>query len=237
MRLSLPSFKGVIPLPDLEFNASEEPFHCGGAVPVLSQPSNPDPFPLLNSRQLRDLIANHRLYGFELLLIVDARFEYEHVGGHIRTSQNVRSMGQMTTLFEEFRHCAACVVFHCEFSQRRGPNLMHRFRDHDRLKNIDRYPTLDYPAIYLLQGGYCQFFEDCPDLCDGGYVPMCEPRFVKSGELKRSHSMYASGGLWEGGHRLRLRRALSDGGALPADSDCRGGRERAPTPFTEFVDL
>jgi M-phase inducer tyrosine phosphatase len=182
---------------------------------------------------MRDLIANHIFYGFETLLIVDARFEYEHEGGHIKKSKNVRSMAQMTSMFDQFRGCEVCVVFHCEFSQNRGPNLMQRFRDHDRRENIDRYPTLDYPTIYLLQGGYCQFFEDCPDLCDGGYVRMRDPCFVSSGELKRSHSVYASGGLCENGHQRRLRRTLSDGDCAvlePGSSGCgqRSGRaERA----------
>jgi M-phase inducer tyrosine phosphatase len=199
----------------------------------MSQPADDGPFPNVNSVQLRDLIANYIFYGYSALLIIDARFDYEHAGGHIKESQNIRSVAQMKRLFEQFRDCNVCVVFHCEFSQNRGPNLMHRFRDHDRLENIARYPTLDYPTIYLLQGGYSRFFEECPDLCDGGYVPMREARFVRSGALMRSHSRYASDGLCESGRTWTLRRSLSDcGRPVPFDSD--GWK---PKPFAKFLDL
>jgi hypothetical protein len=211
MALSLPGIDAPIPLPDFESDAGGV-FACSGPVRAASQPAHATPFPVLDSMQMRDLIANHAVYGFRTLLIVDARFEYEHDGGHIKRSQNIRSIAQMKTVYDEFRDCDACVVFHCEFSQNRGPTLMQRFREHDRRKNIDRFPALDYPVVYLLQGGYCRFFADCPDLCDGGYVPMREPRCVKSGELKRSYSMYASGGLMGTAHQPRLRRSHSNCG-------------------------
>jgi M-phase inducer tyrosine phosphatase len=190
---------------------------------------------MLNSAQMRDLIENYGIYGFSLLLIVDARFGYEHDGGHIKKSQNIRSLAQMQILFQEFRDCEACVVFHCEFSQKRGPNLMHRFRDHDRCANSNRYPKLNYPTIYLLQGGYSKFFGDCPDLCEGGYVSMCDPRFTKNGELKRSYSLYAAGGLCGGAHQPRLRRSHSNCDAvLPFEYDYR---KPEPDPFAEILDL
>lgn len=124
------------------------------------------------------------------LIIIDARFAYEWEGGHINGSTNVRSITHLKVLFQEYRECNACVVFHCEFSHNRGPTMMHAFRDHDRMINLQCHPHLCYPSIFLLQGGYKQFYEDCPDLCTGGYVPMRDPHSVQSGALKQSHCDY-----------------------------------------------
>jgi M-phase inducer tyrosine phosphatase len=146
------------------------------------------------------------MYGFDTLIVIDARFEYEYLGGHIAKSMNVRSPADMKIMFDEFRDCCACVVFHCEFSQNRGPTLMQQFREHDRKENVLQYPFLDYPTIYLLQGGYCRFYSECRDLCVGGYVPMRDARFVRSGELRRSYAKYTAEGLNE----TRRRRAMSD---------------------------
>ena len=37
---------------------------------------------------------------------------------------------------------------------------MEHFRNVDRKNN--EYPHVDYPEIYLLKGGFKQFFADCP---------------------------------------------------------------------------
>lgn len=51
-------------------------------------------------------------------------------------------------------------------------------RNNDRLRNQEAYPALQYPEIYLLHGGYKDFFAAFPDLCDPiAYRPMLEPTF------------------------------------------------------------
>ena len=51
-------------------------------------------------------------------------------------------------------------------------------RNHDRILNSDSYPALHYPEIYLLHGGYKDFFAAHPDLCDPiAYRPMLDPEF------------------------------------------------------------
>jgi M-phase inducer tyrosine phosphatase len=147
-------------------------------------------------------------------LIVDARFPYEFDGGHIRTAVNVPSVVPMRLLFEEFQDCNACVVFHCEFSENRGPAMMGHWRHHDRCVNFGESPLLSFPVLYLLEGGYKRFYRECPDMCVGGYVPMRDQRFVRNGELRRSHSMYLSGGLNE---RSPPPRSLSCLGALSTE--------------------
>jgi len=43
-------------------------------------------------------------------------------------------------------------------------------RSADRETNLSIYPKLYYPDIYVLQGGYQQFFSSFPEYCEGGYV-------------------------------------------------------------------
>ena len=77
------------------------------------------------------------------------------------------------------------LIFHCEFSSERGPRLyvlnfllicsrlvdvqlgnfvvvkrMREIREKDRLLNEDKYPHLYYPEMYLLEGGYKDFFQN-----------------------------------------------------------------------------
>ncbi|KAJ8365347.1 hypothetical protein SKAU_G00141780 [Synaphobranchus kaupii] len=63
------------------------------------------------------------------------------------------------------------IVFHCEFSTERGPRLYRNLRKLDRSLNV--YPLLFYPELYVLDGGYKEFYSQFPGLCDpSSYVPM-----------------------------------------------------------------
>lgn len=49
-------------------------------------------------------------------------------------------------------------------------------RNADREKNSLEYPKLDYPEIYLLEGGYQKFFDHYQELCEPrDYVKMIDP--------------------------------------------------------------
>ncbi|XP_018606206.2 cell division cycle 25 homolog d isoform X1 [Scleropages formosus] len=70
------------------------------------------------------------------------------------------------------------IVFHCEFSSQRGPQLCRYLRKLDRSLNV--YPQLFYPELYILEGGYREFYSHFPDLCDPhGYVPMIHRDFME----------------------------------------------------------
>lgn len=44
--------------------------------------------------------------------------------------------------------------------------------------NEHAYPALHYPEIYLLHGGYKDFYESYPELCDPiSYRPMLDPSY------------------------------------------------------------
>jgi len=71
------------------------------------------------------------------------------------------------------------IIFHCEFSQKRGPRAYRALRNKDRSVNFANFPHLDYPEIYVLEGGYCNFYPQFPELCEGGYVTMIDEDFSK----------------------------------------------------------
>ncbi|XP_052820208.1 M-phase inducer phosphatase cdc-25.3-like [Mya arenaria] len=50
------------------------------------------------------------------------------------------------------------IVFHCEFSSERGPNMYRHLRSLDRESNKDSNPQLNFPEVYLLEGGYKEFY-------------------------------------------------------------------------------
>ncbi len=54
------------------------------------------------------------------------------------------------------------IIFHCEFSQKRGPRALRALRDMDRKFNAHRWPNLFYNEIYVLEGGYKNFYSHFP---------------------------------------------------------------------------
>ena len=88
------------------------------------------------------------------------------------------------------------LVFHCEFSSKRGPDYCTKLRTKDRNVNKDVYPGLHYPEVrhqnvydfikfifsqvYLLHKGYKEFWTNHPELCEGGYTEMDNPQFSQN---------------------------------------------------------
>lgn len=79
------------------------------------------------------------------------------------------------------------LIFHCEFSQERGPKAMRTLRNQDRNLNANRFPQLYYPQIYLLEEGYSQFHKKYPTYCDpeNGYVEMHSPEYKQDYALAK----------------------------------------------------
>uniref|UniRef100_A0A452SZU9 M-phase inducer phosphatase n=1 Tax=Ursus maritimus TaxID=29073 RepID=A0A452SZU9_URSMA len=118
-------------------------------------------------------------------VIIDCRYPYEYEGGHIKGAVNLH----MEEEVEDFLlkkpivptdGKRVIVVFHCEFSSERGPPCKHVNRD--RLGN--EYPKLHYPELYVLKGGYKEFFLKCQSHCEPpGYRPMHHEDFKE--DLKK----------------------------------------------------
>ncbi|XP_032299030.1 M-phase inducer phosphatase 1 [Coturnix japonica] len=120
-------------------------------------------------------------------VIIDCRYPYEYEGGHIKGAVNLH----MEEDVEDFllknpippsKNKRVIIVFHCEFSSERGPRMCRFVRERDRLGN--EYPNLHYPELYVLKGGYRDFFLRCRSFCEPqSYRPMHHEDFKE--DLKR----------------------------------------------------
>ncbi|XP_055924002.1 M-phase inducer phosphatase-like [Eupeodes corollae] len=150
--------------------------------------------------------------------IIDCRYPYEFEGGHIRGAKNLYTQEQIMEEFINSKTDTAVeadgpkrhiLVFHCEFSSERGPKLSRFLRNNDRERNS--YPALHYPEIYLLHGGYKEFYENHSELCDPiAYRPMLEPSYAEAYRHFRAKSKSWNGdvkGL--GGTTSRLKKSRS----------------------------
>ena len=77
-------------------------------------------------------------------------------------------------------------------SSKRGPAQYFLMRELDRKANQANYPNLFYPQIYLMEGGYCDFYQAFPELCTPqAYVEMTDERFRD--RLRGNFSMQGKG--------------------------------------------
>ncbi|MGH0137764.1 UNVERIFIED_CONTAM: hypothetical protein FKN15_064591 [Acipenser sinensis] len=113
----------------------------------------------------------------ELIVIIDCRYPYEFEGGHIEGAVNLHMEEQVEDylLKQPITPCTpgkrVLLVFHCEFSSERGPRMCRFVREKDRIINL--YPNLYYPELYILKGGYKEFFPKFQNQCrPQSYRPM-----------------------------------------------------------------
>lgn len=128
------------------------------------------------------LLDGHYARFYDRVLVLDCRFEYEYLGGHVRGALHVPTVQVLEELLQRFPPTSngerVCVVLHCEFSQQRGPALYRALRNWDRSVHSECYPQLYYPELYLLKGGYKRFFNEMPRHCDPqAYQPMLDSAF------------------------------------------------------------
>ena len=119
--------------------------------------------------------------------IVDCRYPYEYNGGHIEGALNLHTQVQIQTLLEESTIGNSILIFHCEFSSERGPKRARFLRSLDRQMNAEYYPQLNFPEIYILDGGYKEFFNQYPNLCiPEDYIPMLHAQYKDELKIHRS---------------------------------------------------
>ncbi|KAM8972011.1 M-phase inducer phosphatase 3 [Pelodytes ibericus] len=113
----------------------------------------------------------------EKYFIIDCRYPYEFEGGHIQGALNLHREEEVVDYFLKQPMVPSIVqkriiiVFHCEFSSERGPKMSRFLREEDRALN--EYPSLHYPELYVLKGGYKDFFPEYMELCEPqSYCPM-----------------------------------------------------------------
>ncbi|KAJ7109215.1 hypothetical protein C8R44DRAFT_635087 [Mycena epipterygia] len=120
--------------------------------------------------------------------VIDCRFDYEFNGGHIPGAVNLNTPSDV----EEYLLRSSLkkpkpsvsgdparkriLVFHCEFSAKRAPTFAKHLRARDRALNNHVYPKIHYPELYILEGGYCQYFKAFSSRCSPqGYITMDDP--------------------------------------------------------------
>lgn len=137
------------------------------------------------------------------VFIVDCRYPYEYEGGHIRSALNLHTKEEIFNFFlkkpKSSPEKRTVVIFHCEFSSKRAPNMYRYLRNKDRDSHRHCYPKLFYPEIYVVHGGYKAFFESCQEYCEPqAYRPMAHENFTQ--ELKRFSKRSKS---WTEGQTVR----------------------------------
>lgn len=141
-----------------------------------------DPFPRICRDTLCEILDGRYSSLYDRCVIIDCRFEYEYLGGHIDGAININSRQSLESELQNGvlgkRSDAETVllVFHCEYSAHRGPRMAMHLRNCDRQMNMHNYPKLSYPDIVILEGGYNRFFEQ--------YFARCVPQ--KYVEMKAS---------------------------------------------------
>ncbi|XP_025020477.1 M-phase inducer phosphatase 3 [Python bivittatus] len=139
----------------------------------------------------------------EKFYIVDCRYPYEYHGGHIKGALNIHRQDDLSELFlrkpllQSSPQKRLILVFHCEYSSERGPKMCRYLREEDRAMN--EYPALHYPELYVLQGGYKEFFLENKELCEPqSYCPMDHQDF--KAEMVKFH---VKNKTWAGERRRR----------------------------------
>lgn len=143
-------------------------------LPHFFNEGSPDSIPRITRETLLQVLDGHYKDEFDQTMVIDCRFEYEFEGGHINGAVNYNDKDEITSkLFETASAGKMLLIFHCEYSAHRAPIMARHVRKQDRTTNIEQYPKLTYPEVYLLDGGYSKFFTEHRNRCfPQAYVEM-----------------------------------------------------------------
>ncbi|KNC47130.1 uncharacterized protein AMSG_03559 [Thecamonas trahens ATCC 50062] len=170
--------------------ASPESHENKAKLPVLE--TGPAEFKYISPKILVDVMEGKHDDVVSKLYIIDCRFPYEYEGGHIEGALNLHT----TALLEEFflttimTDPVPTIVFHCEFSSKRGPTQCRHLRSMDRMihAELEEWTSLYYPEMYILQGGYKGFYTLYKSRCNPqAYVSMFDAD--KETEMERCSLM------------------------------------------------
>lgn len=122
---------------------------------------------------------------YEKRVVIDCRFEYEYEGGHIDGAVNFNDKENLAAqLFDHEQPGRALLILHCEYSAHRAPLMAKHIRNKDRAVNVECYPNLSYPELYILDGGYSAFYKDHSQRCfPQNYVEMDAKEHADACEL------------------------------------------------------
>ncbi len=168
-------------VPEDEENNFQTPCDLTGGIPWFI--SARDAIRRISPSTMVDLLDGKYSHRYDRLIIVDARYPYEFLGGHIPTAINIPSheAAERYLFSPDLLQSRERIVliFHCEFSSERAPKMALTLRGLDRAINAEYYPRLTYPDMYILDGGYKNYFFQFRERCEppGQYLPMRTQRF------------------------------------------------------------
>lgn len=190
-------------------------------LPHVIPEDQADTLPRIDKGVLLDVMDGKYSDRFDRVLLVDCRFEYEYKGGHINGALNYNDKEQLTAELFANLNSRTALILHCEYSVHRAPIMAQYIRHRDRAFNVDQYPQLTYPDLYILEGGYSAFFAEHRGLCyPQDYVEMCS----------KDHEYACERGLGKVKQRSKLSRAqtYAFGQDSPQMEDSPTGRCRNP---------
>lgn len=184
----------------------------GFCLPSLPRKAD-DPIKRITTDTLGKVLSGEYRKGRERFLVLDCRFPYEFEGGHIEGAINCSTVEQVEKMYNQGMGKVAgaepsekvVLIFHCEYSVHRAPRMALHLRNLDRHRNLSRYPHLDYPEIYVLQGGYNGFYK-----CQQRRAAWCRPQaYIEMRDTSYKDQLafhlneYKHGGLPSSGEALQ----------------------------------
>jgi M-phase inducer tyrosine phosphatase len=164
-------------------------------LPHFYEDGQPGGIPRIAKGTLLEILDGKFDEHYDQRMVVDCRFEYEYEGGHINGAVNYNDKELLTSqLFETALPGKTLLVFHCEYSAHRAPIMARFVRQQDRTTNVEQYPRLTYPEVYILDGGYSQFFSEYRERCfPQNYVEMDAKEHINTceremGRLRQNRS-------------------------------------------------
>ena len=167
-------------------------------LPHFTPEEQADTLPRIDKSTLLELLGGKFNDRFDNIMIVDCRFEYEYEGGHINGALNYNDKEELANELFRKPKSRTALILHCEYSAHRAPIMAKYVRHQDRAINVDTYPHLTYPDMYILDGGYSSFFAEHRSMCyPQNYVEMND----------KEHEFACERGLGKVKQRSKLNRA------------------------------
>jgi M-phase inducer tyrosine phosphatase len=190
-------------------------------LPHFFQEGQPDSIPRITKDTLLGVLDGNYSSHYDQRMIIDCRFEYEFEGGHIDGAVNYNDKELLTSqLFEQRLPGRTLLIFHCEYSAHRAPIMARHVRKQDRATNAEQYPKLTYPEVYILDGGYSNFFAQHRSRCfPQNYVEMDAKEHANTCEREM-------GRLRQGRTKLSRAQTFAFGQGQIEDSPTAQGRSK-----------
>lgn len=136
---------------------------------------------------LQNLLSGNYAPMIAAYQVIDCRYPFEFEGGHIRGAVNLYKKRFVKELFREVikvkrkydpSEGREVIIFHCEFSSKRGPRLARFWHTMEHQYISRQYKKINFPEVYVLYGGYKEFYEHCKEFCEPNeYRPMLHRGF------------------------------------------------------------